>query len=421
VKRIFQLGAVLALAATLGVADQAYSAAPDQSWDQMGGVGETPAGSSSNIYREGNAWVQQTTGELPTAKIIKVSTDAGSVRVTGADRGNVSYTLRKKVYGGSEEAAKRRFEQFKIAAWTTGEAAAFRGQCESTHGRASVDFDIQVPRGVQLVFVRTQGGGIATSNIWGRVDLETMGGSIALDQIGGSILASTMGGSIDVGSAGADVKVESSGGSITIRNAAGFTRAETSGGSIDVGTIKAPAYLDTAGGSIRAQQIGGDLTAETAGGNIDVGDVAGIAKLSTAGGSIRLGSSGGRVDADTAGGSIKLMQVKGGAKAETAGGSIFVEFVGSRSAFSDSRFETTAGDIIVVLPSNLGVNIRAAIEQAHGHKIRSDFSELKISSEGEGDYPGAVKTIWAEGTINGGGPFLKASTTIGNIEFRKGK
>ena len=152
-----------------------------------------------------------------------------------------------------------------------------------------------------------------------------------------------------------------------------------------------------------------------------MGDVAGLAKLSTAGGSIRLGSSGGRVDADTAGGSIKLLQVKGGAKAQTAGGSIFVEFVGPKSAFTDSRFETTAGDIVVVLPSNLGVNIRAAIEMAHGHKIRSDFSELKITSEGEGDYPGAPKTVWAEGMINGGGPFLKASTTIGNIEFRKGR
>ena len=202
-KRILYLGAVLTLAATLVVADQSWDQATDQRT-----MGETPAGSSSNVYREGNAWVQQTTGELPAAKVIKVSTDSGSVRVTGADRGNITYTLRKKVYGGSEEAAKRRFEQFKIAAWTTGDVAAFRGQCEARHGRTSVDFDIQVPRNVTLVFVRTEGGSVGTSNIWGRVDLETMGGSINLDQIGGSILASTSGGSIDVGAAGADVKVE---------------------------------------------------------------------------------------------------------------------------------------------------------------------------------------------------------------------
>jgi DUF4097 and DUF4098 domain-containing protein YvlB len=415
---------MLVVLAALGLADQSWDQAWDQGWDQnmgVGGTGEVPAGSSSNIYREGSAWVQQTTGELPSAKVIKVSTDAGSVRVSGSDRGNIAYTLRKKAYVGSEEAAKRRFEQFKVTAWTTGEVASFRGQCESVNGRASVDFDIQVPRGVTVVFVRTEGGSVGVNNVRGRTDLQTAGGSITLDAVGGAILAETSGGSIDVGTAGAEVNVSTSGGSITIRNAAGRTRAETSGGSIDVGTIKAAAVLDTAGGSIRALQIQGDLTAETAGGNIDIGDVAGLAKLSTAGGSIRLGSAGGRVDADTAGGSIRLQQVRGGASAETAAGSIYVEFVGQRGAFTDSRFETTAGDIVVVLPSNLGVNVRAGIEMATGHKIIArDFPELKVTSEG-GDYPGAPKTVWAEGAINGGGPFVKAQTTLGNIEFRKGK
>ena len=125
------------------------------------------------------------------------------------------------------------------------------------------------------------------------------------------------------------------------------------------------------------------------------------------------------MDADTAGGSIRLMQLKAGARAQTAAGSIVVEFVGPRNAFTDSRFETTAGDIIVTLPSNLGVNVRAGIEMASGHKIRSDFPELKITSEGDGGY--GPREIFAEGSLNGGGPMLKAQTTIGNIEFRKGK
>ena len=408
-KRFVQIGALLVLLSLSGFADQAMD---------LGVGSETPAGSSSNIYREGNAWVQQITGTLPSARLIKVSTDAGSVRVSGSDRGDIAFTMRKKVYTGSEESARRRFEAFKVSAATVGEAAVFRGDCEGSTGRTSIDFDIQVPRGVQVVFVRTNGGSVGVNNVNGRADLQTDGGSISLDNIGGTIAAETSGGSIDVGNAGADVKVETSGGSITIRNANGRTSAETSGGSIDVGTIKAPAVLNTAGGSIRAQSIGGDLHAETAGGNVDIGDVAGLAVLSTAGGSIRLNSAGGRVDADTAGGSIRLMGVKGGAKAQTAAGSIFVEFVGQRSAFSDSRFETTAGDIIVVLPSNLGTCVRAGIEMASGHRIRTDFPEVKVTSEGGEMGP---KEIFADGCINGGGPTTKAQTTIGNIEFRKGR
>jgi DUF4097 and DUF4098 domain-containing protein YvlB len=412
VKRLIHIGVVLVLLAGFGVADQLVD---------LTTMGETPAGSSSNIYREGNAWVQQTTGSLPGAKTIKVSTDAGSVRVVGGEQQNITYTLRKRAWGGSEEAARRRFEQFKINAWVAADAAIFRGQCETTSGRTSVDFDIQVPRNTNVVLVRTNGGSVTVNNISGRTDLQTDGGSITLDNVGGAIAAETSGGSIDVGNAGAEVRVETSGGSITIRNASGLTVAETSGGSIDVGAIRAAATLNTAGGSIRAQQIGGDLSAETAGGNIDVGDVKGWARLSTAGGSIRLGSAGGRVEAETAGGSIRLSQVRGGAKAETAAGSIYVEFVGSRNAFTESRFSTTAGDIVVVLPSNLGVNVRAGIEMATGHRIIArDFPELKITSEG-GEFPGSPKAIYADGTINGGGPVVKAQTTIGNIEFRKGK
>jgi hypothetical protein len=110
----------------------------------------------------------------------------------------------------------------------------------------------------------------------------------------------------------------------------------------------------------------------------------------------------------------------GGAVAQTAAGSIYVEFVGGKAGFSESRFETTAGDIIVVMPSNLGTCVRAGIEMASGHKIRSDFTELKVTSEG-GDYPGMPKEIYAEGCLNGGGPTMKAQTAIGNIDFRKGK
>ncbi|MDP9268660.1 MAG: hypothetical protein M3P27_10120 [Acidobacteriota bacterium] len=410
-KRLIHIGVMLVLASAL-------SAGCVLADVDIGGMGDSPAGSSSTVYREGNTWVQETKGTLGAAKVIKVSTDAGSVRVTGSDRGDIAYTLRKKVYSGSEETARKRFEQFKISAWVTGETATFRGTCESQNGRTSVDFDIEVPRGATLVYVRTDGGGVAVSNIAGRADLQTDGGSIAMDKIGSAIAAETSGGSIDVGVAGAEVNVNTSGGSITIRSANGMVHADTSGGSIEVGVIKAPAVLNTAGGSIRAQQIGGNLDAETAGGNIDVGDVAGTAKLSTAGGSIRLGSALGRVDADTAGGSIRLTQLRAGARAQTAAGSIYVEFVGARSAFTDSLFETTAGDIVVTLPSNLGVHVRAGIEMATGHRIRSDFPELKITSEG-GDY--GPKEIFAEGVINGGGPMLKAQTTIGNIEFRKGK
>jgi hypothetical protein len=62
------------------------------------------------------------------------------------------------------------------------------------------------------------------------------------------------------------------------------------------------------------------------------------------------------------------------------------------------------------------VTVRATVEMANGHKIISDFQELKITSDG-GDY--GPRTIYGNGPINGGGPLLKLSTSNGNIILKR--
>jgi hypothetical protein len=53
---------------------------------------------------------------------------------------------------------------------------------------------------------------------------------------------------------------------------------------------------------------------------------------------------------------------------------------------------------------------------ANGHTIRSDFSDIHVSTEG-GQY--GPKTVTAEGQLNGGGPVLKVRTNSGNVNFRR--
>jgi hypothetical protein len=67
----------------------------------------------------------------------------------------------------------------------------------------------------------------------------------------------------------------------------------------------------------------------------------------------------------------------------------------------------------------MAVTIKAAIELANGHRIiANDFPELKIASEG-GNY--GPKQIFAEGSLNGGGPIMKVHTSNGNIVFKRTK
>jgi len=157
------------------------------------------------------------------------------------------------------------------------------------------------------------------------------------------------------------------------------------------------------------------VKASTGGGSIDLGDVGGSAEMETGGGSIHLNSAKGPVRAETGGGSIELNGVPS-ARAETSAGGITAKFVAGGEG-SSSQLETAAGDITVYLAPNLNMSIRASIEVANGHEIRSDFPEIRVTSEG-GEY--GPKTVSAEGKLNGGGPLLKVSTTTGDIYFRRG-
>ena len=369
---------------------------------------------NTRVYRQGNAWVEEATGALPQGRNLRVDVGMGSVTVQGG-ASSPTYTIRKKSYVSSEEGARREFEELRVTTSSQGDTIVVRG--DFTRGgshRLSADFTLNVPRDLQFSSIHTRGGSVNARNLAGRVEAETAGGSMSLDQIGGVIVASTMGGSISVGNASSEVTVKSAGGSINVATVGGRLSATTYGGSVEVGSVQQTAMIETMGGSVRVQRTGGDLRATTAGGNIDAGEIGGSAVLKTAGGNIRLGSSKGPVEAQTAGGGISLWKVNQGVRAETAGGGITAELLGGR--LNESELETASGDIIVYLASNVACNVRAAIETASGHRIRSDFPEVKITTEG-GEY--GPKQWYAQGALNGGGGTLKLRTSIGDIEIRR--
>jgi len=162
------------------------------------------------------------------------------------------------------------------------------------------------------------------------------------------------------------------------------------------------------------KQCTGRLKVSTGGGNIELGDVSGPVELETGGGSIRLASSKAWVRAETGAGRIELNGVPS-AQAETGAGGILARFISSSGEKTDSSLETAAGDITVYIAPNVALTIRAAIEMANGHSIRSDFQDVRISGE-QSEY-GEPTTVTAEGNLNGGGPTLKLRTTTGDIRI----
>jgi DUF4097 and DUF4098 domain-containing protein YvlB len=370
----------------------------------------------TRVYGDGGNWTQEITGSLAMVKNLKVKVDIGSVRVEGGSQQSINYVIRNHSYSGSESKARHEFDSYKISAYVHGDTAWIVGDWQGGRPhKFSGDFVVNVPREMDEIKIETDGGTVSTTGIAGRVDAQSGGGSIRIDDIGGTVNAETGGGSIDVGNVASDVSLHTGGGSIKVNSAKGKIEAESGGGSVTIITGSQDAVLETGGGSIHVERCAGKVKASTGGGSIDLGDIGGAAEMETGGGSIHLSSAKGPVRAETGGGSIMLNGVPS-ARAETGAGGIVAKFVASNGEHSDSVLETSAGDITVYLASDVNISVRASIEVANGHNIRSDFPDIRVTTEG-GDY--GPKTVTAEGSLNGGGPVLKVRTTTGDICFRR--
>jgi len=369
----------------------------------------------TRVYREGSNWVQEMTGDLGAAKNLRVKLAAGSVRVQGGSQAGITYVIHRKAYTSSEEKARREFESYRVNTSVKGDTAWIVAESSGRDRRCSDDFVINVPRNLESAKIETGGGNVNAIGIAGRVDLESGGGNIHLDDIGGEVTAETGGGSIEVGSVQGNVNLQTGGGNIKVASAKGEIKAESGGGSVIVLSGLQGAVLATGGGSIRVDKCSGPVKATTGGGSVDLGEIGGPAEIETGAGSIRLASAKGRVQAQTGGGSIQLDGATS-VQAETSAGGIVVKLLASAGGRSNSTLESSAGDITVYLANDLAISIRAEIEIANGHTIRSDFSDIRVSTEGG---PWGPKTVTAEGQLNGGGPVLKVRTNSGNVNFRR--
>jgi DUF4097 and DUF4098 domain-containing protein YvlB len=371
--------------------------------------------SNSRIFRDGNSWVEEITGSIPAPDSLRITTEMGSITVQGGAQKDAAYTIRKRVRSGSEEAARRDLAGFRVSAAKRGDAAIIEGATERHAKRLSVDFQVQAPRDLQQVRADTEGGSLSLHNLSGRATAHSGGGSISLGDIAGEITADTGGGNIEVADSTNLLNLRTGGGSIKITGSKGKVNASTGGGSISVGGASQAVNVSTGGGSVQVQQCGAELYVSTGGGSIDVGGVSGKAKLITGGGSIKLTSASGPVVANTGGGAIELYKLMQGARAETGAGSITAEFLGMGT---DSTLQTSVGDVIVYIGPQARITVKAELDMANGHHIRSDFADLKITTDG-GNY--GPKNYYAQGSLNGGGAVLKVHTMSGNIEFRRAK
>jgi hypothetical protein len=371
----------------------------------------------ARVYRDGRSWVEETSGTMPSTRTLRVSADVGTIDVRGGAPA-LKFVIKKRSWMSTQADAREQFDRYKIRSSKAGDAAVLEiRRVSNKSNRFGVDVSIDIPREMDNVLVETMAGNITVTGTTAKLDLSTHGGNISADDIDGSVRANTLGGNVTLGTIRSDATVQSGGGNIQIGNVHGRVQVNTMGGNVNVSGM-AGGVVQTGAGCIDVRQSRGDLTASSAGGTLEIGEVNGKAILQSGGGNIRLGTGRGPVVANTGGGNVELWKLYQGAQVQTGAGTVTVEFLGGRGAFTNSLVRTAAGDVVVYLNGGLPVTVHAASELASGSGVSSEFPELKITTEG-GTY--GPRTIYADGSINGGGPLLKVRTTIGQIEIRKAK
>ncbi len=403
--------AIAMVAAALAVAGE-----PEQRKRPERGVEEQTITGPGALSRQGEYWVEELTGSVTAAPRVRVKSPGGNIDVRGAAQAGISYRIQKRVSADDADHARRLLSGYPLLVRRRGDEVEL--SIESVRGRDfQVNFSVTVPKGTTLAEVETRGGNISAYEIDRVLRAQTAGGNIDADGIGGEATVQTAGGNLTLKTMRGPVKAQTAGGNIKLGYAGGPAEVATAGGNIEVGKAEGSVRGQTAGGSITVTAAGGDVTVQTAGGNITIGDAARV-DAQTAGGSIEVGAARALVRVQTAGGSIRLSKCAGPVRAETAAGTIVARIAATRGAWAASVLETNAGDIIVFLPDDLAVTIRALIEQASTrHTISSEFP-LTLRPRAQAPGP---RELRGEGAINGGGPLLELRTVSGNIEIKKNR
>ena len=367
------------------------------------------------MSREGNTFTKTRFGNFPCVAQGRVSVAvSGELTVKGQARDDCYYRIRQRAAATTEKRAVEMMQNFKLEGQVQGDTSYFK-IIPFGAGSDIIEIELAVPKTSRQVMAISQIGSVKAFDLDGAVTIETGAGNLEADRIGGPAACRTDGGNIRVGKVNSTLRCYSGGGQIRISSAGGETWTDTAGGEIFVTEVRGPLHATTSGGNIEVERAAGVVRAFSMLGLIDIQQAGGLVTAETRGGSIQVGSArGARCEAGT--GTIRVRNSDGPIRLNTMAGNIMAELLSGRP-LQESILSTLAGDITVLIPSNLAVTVQAKNDtQGARGRIVSDFPEIQTKPF----QPGVDLRI-ATGSLNGGGPVLHVTAAGGNIYLKRSR
>lgn len=267
-------------------------------------------------------------GESLTVELLP----GGSIEVRGWDRNAVSIDATFTGDASSIEARRAGNGVQITQAFGSGHKARFK---------------IQVPRRFDL-------------------DLDTNAGDLLIEGISGTIEGATRGGALRLGGLEGKLKLATNGGDIVLRDSNVGGKISTMGGQVLLENVSGDVHASSMGGNVTSRQAAGSVRGpaavalSTMGGNVLVEGAPNGAVVSTMGGNVVVRNAGRQVSAKTMGGNIELAAIAGAITATTMGGNVAAVVAGG-SGPRDVNIESKGGDIDLVVPSGLALDVDVEI------------------------------------------------------------
>ncbi|HJQ22771.1 MAG TPA: DUF4097 family beta strand repeat-containing protein [Blastocatellia bacterium] len=194
--------------------------------------------------------------ELGAGGHINIHSVSGDVTITGYNGSAVLVTATKK---------GRDRDMVEIEDLSTGDRVELRSRYpEQCNCEASINFTVQVPRGVKYSFdkISSASGDIKISGVTGDINGRSASGDVTIEEVEGSISASSASGDVRVRKAVGTVNARSASGDVEVDLAGvvGTSNMEFTSASGDV-RVKAPADLDA---DVEMSCISGNLKTDFA-------------------------------------------------------------------------------------------------------------------------------------------------------------
>ena len=355
------------------------------------------------LRRKGELWEKDFYGVAPTTRRIRVNAH-GPVTLQAGTSDTISYTVRVAVRARTETEARSVMQHYMVRAERIGDTTTLTAPA----GPVVSTVILKTPR-LDNAIVSTSDGAVEASGIDGGLVVDTGGGELVIDRIRGDCKLNTSAGDIRVGTIGGGLRCNTGAGKITAGTIKGEAIMETVGGDISATEIKGPVRAQTGGGGIHIVRAGAGVNASTVGGPIVVEHAGGLVVARNMMGPVQVGAAGG-LQCESGSGGVRVTNIAGPMRVSTSLGNIVATLLAGKLA--DSFLATANGDITVLIPSNVGVNIRAQNALADTmRRILSEYNSVTVRRQG--------RQLIAEGPVNGGGPLLQISASAGTIFIRK--